>query len=412
MLLFAWQNLITRPTRTFLAVLGLTIPIIAILGLFSLTHGIRTLMGNTLARMNGLMVMRANSPAPIFSDLPASMVDDLRKIPGSRIVAPEVWKMCPPIEGHNRMAAATARFLTKKGDDRFAGFAENIMVEGMQLPEHLDLKSGVFEQGLLPPEKGGGRFFTKDDVGKHNVLISTKIAHDYPNADGSPKKVGDSILIGNKKFEVIGIYETGSLLIDTTVVMDIETARELLNVDKNSISAIYVEPRPDVELSSLGERITAGLDDVQVRTMSQFNIQVGDIMGKLELFLSLTVGLALLVGGVGIANTMLMSAMERIVEFGVMRANGWTRRNVLGLVTIESALLGLLSGILASVLAFAGVTALNHFLTQFELQLLLTPELIAVSTLVAILIAVLAGLYPAWRASRMTPMDAIRNEAS
>ena len=78
--------------------------------------------------------------------------------------------------------------------------------------------------------------------------------------------------------------------------------------------------------------------------MSQFNVQVGDIMGKLELFLSLTVGLALLVGGVGIANTMLMSAMERIVEFGVMRANGWTRRNILGLVTVESALLGLLSG--------------------------------------------------------------------
>ncbi len=412
MLLFAWQNLITRPTRTFLAVLGLTIPIIAILGLFSLTHGIRTLMGNTLARMNGLMVMRANSPAPVFSNLPASMVDDMRKIPGSRIVAPEVWGMCPPIEGRNLLARAATRMLTKKGNDRFSSFAETILVEGQQLPEHLHLKSGVFEQGLLPPEKGGGRFLTMDDVGKRNVLISTKIAHDYPNADGSPKKVGDSILIGGKKFEVIGLYETGSLLIDTTVVMDIETARDLLNVDKKTVSAFYVEPKPDVELSELGERITKALDDVQIRTMSQFNIQVGDIMGKLELFLSLTVGLALLVGGVGIANTMLMSAMERIVEFGVMRANGWTRRNVLGLVTIESGLLGLLSGILASILAFAGVTVLNHFLTQFELQLELTPALIAASTLVAILIAVLAGLYPAWRASRMTPMDAIRNEAS
>ena len=100
-------------------------------------------------------------------------------------------------------------------------------------------------------------------------------------------------MIGGKKFEVIGLYETGSLLIDTTVVMDIETARELLNVDKKSVSAFYVEPKPEVALSELGERITSALDDVQVRTMSQFNIQVGDIMGKLELFLSLTVGLAL-----------------------------------------------------------------------------------------------------------------------
>jgi putative ABC transport system permease protein len=243
-------------------------------------------------------------------------------------------------------------------------------------------------------------------------LISTKIARDYPNSDGSHKKVGDSILIGGKKFEVIGLYETGSLLIDTTIVMEITTARELLNVDKNSVSAFYVEPQPLVDLSDLGDRIASKLDDVQFHTMTQFNVQVGDIMGKLELFLSLTIGLALLVGGVGIANTMLMSTMERIVEFGVMRANGWTRGNILGLVTVESALLGLLSGILGSILAFAGVEILNGFLTELELRLELTPGLVAVSILTAVLIAMAAGLYPAWRASRMTPMDAIRNEAS
>jgi putative ABC transport system permease protein len=412
MLLFAWRNLITRPTRTLLAVVGLTIPIIAILGLFSLTHGIRTLMGNTLDRMNGLMVMRANSPAPIFSVLPASMVDDLRKIPGTRIVAPEVWQMCPPIEGRNMLAKAATNMLTKKGNERFSTFAETILIEGQQLPEHLHLKSGVFEQGLVPPEKGGGRFLTMDDVRKPNVLISTKIAGDYPNSDGSPKKVGDTILIGAKKFNVIGLYETGSLLIDTTVVMDIETARELLNVDKNSVSAFYVEPEPLFDLSTLGDQISGKFDDIQIRTMSQFNIQVGNIMGKLELFLTLTVGLALLVGGVGIANTMLMSAMERIVEFGVMRANGWTRRNILSLVTIESALLGVLSGILGSIVAFAGVLVLNRFLGRFELQLELTLGLIVASNLTALVIAAAAGLYPAWRASRMTPMDAIRNEAS
>src|ERR1700722_9177965 len=98
---FAWQNVITRPASTLLAILGLTIPIIAILGLFSLTNGIRTLMGTTLARMNGLMVMRANAPAPVFSDLPAKLVDDLRKVRGSRIVAPEVWRICPTLDGKN-----------------------------------------------------------------------------------------------------------------------------------------------------------------------------------------------------------------------------------------------------------------------------------------------------------------------
>ena len=222
---FAWQNLITRPTRTMLAVLGLTIPIIAILGLFSLTNGIRTLMGNTLAKMNGLMVMRANAPAPVFSEVPESMADDLRKIPGTRIVAPEVWKISPPIEGRNLLARVASQMLTGKGDQRFSSIAETIMIEGMQLPEHLHLKSAVFEQGLLKPEEGGGRYLTLEDVGKPNIMISSKIAQDYPGSDGKPKKVGDSLLLGGKPFVIVGIYETGSLLIDTTIVMEIHVPR-------------------------------------------------------------------------------------------------------------------------------------------------------------------------------------------
>src|SRR5262245_1729012 len=171
---FAWQNLITRPTRTFLAVLGLTIPILAILGLFSLTEGIRTLMGNTLAKMNGVMVLRANAPAPVFSDLPASMVEQVRKVPGMRIVAPEVWKISPPLEGRNLLARAALSMLTGKDDrQKFGAIAETIMIEGMQLPEHLHLKSGVFESNLLPKAEGGGRFLTMDDKGKPVVVIST-----------------------------------------------------------------------------------------------------------------------------------------------------------------------------------------------------------------------------------------------
>jgi putative ABC transport system permease protein len=409
---FAWQNLITRPTRTLLAVVGLTIPIIAILGLFSLTHGIRTLMGTTLARINGVMVMRANSPAPIFSDLPAKLVDDLRKIRGARIVAPEVWRICPTLDGRNLFARAAARLLTRKGDQRFTAFAETIVVEGQSLPEHLHLKSGVYEQGLLPPEKGGGRFLQMDDVGKPNVLISTKIARDYPDVDGTPKEVNDTILIGGKPFKIIGIYETGSLLVDLTVVTEITTARKMLNVDEGNVSVFYLEPDPFTDVTALTDRITRAVPNVTVRSLSQFNLQVGNIMGKLDTFLVMTVGLALLVGGVGIANTMLMSAMERFVEFGVMRANGWTRRNILGLVTAESALLGLVCGLLSSILAFVAVVVLNSLLSRYELRLELTVDLVATSIGVAILIATFAGLYPAWRASRMTPMDAIRNEAS
>jgi putative ABC transport system permease protein len=340
------------------------------------------------------------------------MAETLARIPGARIVAPEVWKICPPLDGRNQLARAAAKMLTGQGDAKYSSFAETVMVEGQQLPEHLHLKSAVYEQGLLPPEKGGGRFLRMSDVGEPHVVISTKIAGDYPNSDGTPKKVGDTLSIGGKPFQVIGLYQTDSLLVDMTIVMEITTARRLLNVEPANVSTFYVEPQPFIDLDALSDRITSAIDSVQVRSMSQFNIQVGNIMGKLDLFLLMTVGLALLVGGVGIANTMLTSAMERFVEFGVMRANGWTRRNILGLVTAESALLGVLSGIVASLLALAGVAIANSFLSKFDLKLELTPELIAAAVVTALAIAALAGLYPAWRASRMTPMDAIRNEAS
>ena len=244
------------------------------------------------------------------------------------------------------------------------------------------------------------------------MVISTKIARDYPNADGTPKKVGDRLLIGGKPFQIVGLYQTGSLMIDEIIVMEITTARELLGIDRKHVSAFYIEPDPQTDIDALERAITRAVANVQVRSMSQFNVQVGNIMGQLDLFLVLTVGLALLVGGVGIANTMLMSAVERTVEFGVMRANGWTRRNILGLVTAESALLGLLSGLVGTGLAIAAVAALNSIIVRYELRLELTVPLVAASNAVAIAVASLAGLYPAWRASRMTPMDAIRNEAS
>jgi putative ABC transport system permease protein len=404
---FAWQNLLTKPTRTLLAVLGLSIPVLAILGLFSLTEGIRTLMGNTLEKMNGLMVLSENSPAPVFSDLRASLGNELRKVPGVRVVAPEVWKICPPIEGRNIIARATVQMLTKKDESRFSGFAEMIMIEGQQLPEHLQLKSGVFEKNLLPKERGGGRFLALSDVGQPNIIISTHIAETYPNTNGKPKAVGEPLLIGGKPFTIIGIYDTGSLLLDTTVVMEITTARKLLNVADSAVSAFYIEPERPTDIDDLDERIERTIPDVQVRSMAQLNVRADFVMGRLDMLLLLAISLALLVGGVGIANTMLMSATERYVEFGVMRTNGWTRRNVLGLVTAESTLLGLLAGLLGTVLAVAGIEVVNSFLT--EIRLMVTPTLLLASNAVAIVIATISGLYPAWRASRMTPMDAIRS---
>jgi putative ABC transport system permease protein len=113
------------------------------------------------------------------------------------------------------------------------------------------------------------------------------------------------------------------------------------------------------------------------------------------------------VGVVGIINTMLMSTTERFAEFGVLRTNGWSQTNVLALITAESAYLGLLSGALGCLLALAGATIANQFI-RGGLQLSMTPGLFALGIGLSVVTGTLGGLYPAWRAARLVPMDAIR----
>ncbi|HEY2158193.1 MAG TPA: FtsX-like permease family protein, partial [Isosphaeraceae bacterium] len=114
-----------------------------------------------------------------------------------------------------------------------------------------------------------------------------------------------------------------------------------------------------------------------------------------------------IVGIVGIINTMLMSTTERFVEFGVLRTLGWSKGNVLALVTTESAFLGLLAGAIGCTLAFVGVTIGNQFI-EGGLKLSMPPWLIVLGVGLSLITGTLGGLYPAWRASKLVPMDAIR----
>jgi putative ABC transport system permease protein len=141
--------------------------------------------------------------------------------------------------------------------------------------------------------------------------------------------------------------------------------------------------------------------------MNEFAANFGALMGSVDKFLMMTVSLALVVGVVGIINTMLMSTSERFIEFGVLRTNGWSKGNILALVTLESGYLGLFSGIIGCLLATLVALVANQF-TSGGLRLLLPPWLFAVGIALSLVTGTLGGLYPAWRAARLVPMDAIR----
>jgi putative ABC transport system permease protein len=403
MWIFAWRNLLTRPLRTILALVGLSIPILGVLGLFSLSGGLRNLVGDTLSQVQGVMVLRENAPSPVFSDLKTDVGDTIRRVPGVRIVAPEVWRVSLPVEGKSLIQNLTKNVPNLMSRQRLAQsiFDQNV-IQGQDIETHRRLKSAVYPRALKE-----GRFLVPEDHGKPNIVISRKIASEHKNAAGEPKKIGDTLRIGPETFKIIGIYETGSMFLDVIIVMDIDTARSLLSIGKDQVSTYYVEADDPAKIETVARSIESAAPGVDARSMEEFQANFGHIMGQLDTVLFMVVSLALAVGIVGIINTMLMSTTERFGEFGVLRTNGWSQGNVLTLVTAESAYLGLLAGILGCLLALIGTSVANQFISG-GLQLRTTPQLFALGIVLSIVMGTIGGLYPAWRAARLVPMEAIR----
>jgi putative ABC transport system permease protein len=121
--------------------------------------------------------------------------------------------------------------------------------------------------------------------------------------------------------------------------------------------------------------------------------------------------LAIFIGGLGMLNTMLMSVLERTREIGVLRALGWRRRQVLGMILQESLVLGALGGVVGILLGL-GVGRLVSLAEGMwgSIDLVYTPQMLLQAIIVALIGGAAGGLYPAWRATRMRPVEALRYE--
>jgi putative ABC transport system permease protein len=397
--IFAWRNLLTRPLRTGLALVGLSVPILGVLGLYSVSNALRNLVGESLGGIEGLVILSDNTPSPVFSHIPVSLASDLRQIPGIRAVAPEVWGIAPSIEGRGMIAG----LLSGKG--KASSILDQPVISGQDIQAHRNLGTAIFPRALK--EHGEGRFLEPSDRGQRNIVISRKIAREHPDAQGRPRKVGDTLNIAGKPFKIIGLYETGSMLFDVVIVMDIDSARSVLNMSKDIVSCIYVEGDKPADTQALAAAIEKAHPGFDARTMREAQANFGSLMGQIDTFLLMTVSLALIVGIVGIINTMLMSTTERFTEFGVLRTNGWSQANILALVTLESAYLGLLAGLAGCALAWVGTVVANQFVAG-GMRLGMTPALFGLGVGLAVGMGMLGGLYPAWRAARLVPMEAIR----
>jgi ABC-type antimicrobial peptide transport system, permease component len=155
-------------------------------------------------------------------------------------------------------------------------------------------------------------------------------------------------------------------------------------------------------------RQLSGVDtELVARSGSDFVEEISDVIDQITRFVTGIGVISLVVGAIGIANVMLVSVTERTREIGIMKAVGARNRDVMGVFVIEAALLGTLGSILGVPLGIlVGYGAAGYADVTFALA----PEWIVLAVVVGLLVGVLAGIYPAWRAARVDPIDALRHE--
>jgi putative ABC transport system permease protein len=164
------------------------------------------------------------------------------------------------------------------------------------------------------------------------------------------------------------------------------------------------------QANAVAQRIEARFPEVDLSQASAFAESVTDIQAMQAMTWGISL-MALVVGGLGMTNTMVMSVFERTREIGVLRALGWRRRSVLAMIIRESVILSLLGAVTGTVVGVILGLLLNLIpAMQGWVELKYSVGLFAQAFLTALLLGIVGGIYPAWRASRMQPAEALRYE--
>ncbi|RIK43775.1 MAG: ABC transporter permease [Chloroflexi bacterium] len=222
--------------------------------------------------------------------------------------------------------------------------------------------------------------------------------------------VGDRITIGANDFRIVGIYRTGTALQDNGAYAVLDTLQTLTS-RQGIVTAVFVKVRPGASPAHLATTIEATWPTLAVIA------DIGDV-GKVDqgvqimdaLNLAISV-LAVGIGAIGVMNTMVMSVYERTREIGILRAVGWSTQRILRMIVGESLIVCVIAagvGVLLGLVAIRGVMLLETVKAFIEPSY--APEVFIRALVVAVVVALVGAAYPAFRAVRLTPMEALRHE--
>jgi putative ABC transport system permease protein len=304
-------------------------------------------------------------------------------------------------------------------DTEFSALDERIGEKIAVLPGVVHV-SGLGFTGTILPESGAifimfGYAPNEYAINQFNVVEGDRLTSNHQillgrmMSNSLNKSVGDTIEVGGSRFKVVGIYESGSVWEEMGGVISLRDAQAYMGRPRK-VSMYMVKVDDPSIAPEIAKRINNEFPEVHASLSSEFVEQMPD-MQNVDGILAAISFLAIGVGGTGVLNTMLMSVLERTREIGVLRALGWRRRRVLGMIMNESLLLGLAGGVVGILVAF-GLTYLFSLIPMFGAFISPQWDLVIFTRAmgVALILGIAGGLYPAYRATRLQPVEALRYE--
>jgi putative ABC transport system permease protein len=390
--LLAYRSLRERKARSILTVLGIAVGIAAIVSLMSVGYGMEeAITGELTAFADIISVYPGKIAGATYFELGSFTdrdVSDLQRIGGIKDITTMTYD------------AAEVEFRNKRAPTFVLGGEtkelESLYVEAVGLKE--------------------GRWLRENDY--KGCVIGDRVANDFFD---EVIHVNDKLLINDNKFIVLGVFEKGTMMyandVDPNIFLTLRAAKDVLQTDeiKYIMARVYDIDEAEEIAEEIKETINDnhGLDDfANAMTMGSMLEQIGGIFTIIRAVLVGIAAIALVVASIGIMNTMLMSVMERTHEIGVMKAIVAKNRDVLSLFLLESSMVSLIGGAAGCLLGW-GVAKLMSFLgsmlmTGMELEAIVKPEVILGGIAVALIVGVLSGFYPARKASKMSPVEAVR----